>query len=108
MQNRKEFVLKRCAWYYDYKKLFCNHPGVNPSALIKSEQPIRCNGQIVNDSELGRYAKGLQEGGSPGARSIELCHKVREMSDVLQKEKQKICRYHFLETKTTISVITRL
>lgn len=61
-KTAKEIILKRCAWYYEYKQLFCNHPGVNPPALIKSEQPIRCNDQIVNDSELGRYDKGLQEG----------------------------------------------
>lgn len=52
-KTAKEIILKRCAWYYEYEELFCDHPGVNPPALIESEQPILRDGQIVNDSELG-------------------------------------------------------
>lgn len=49
----KEFILKHCVWYYKYEDLFCHHPGVNSPTLIESEQPARCDGQIVN--ELGGY-----------------------------------------------------
>lgn len=55
----KELILKRCAWYYEYKELFCDHPGVNPAAIIKSGQPSRCEGHTVNDNELGGYNKDL-------------------------------------------------
>lgn len=36
-KTAKEFILKCCAWYYKYKGLFSDHPGVNPLALIESE-----------------------------------------------------------------------
>lgn len=32
----KKLVLKRCLWYYEYKKLFCDHPGVNLPIFIES------------------------------------------------------------------------
>lgn len=38
---------------------------MNPPTLIKSEQPIDRDGQIVNSFELGSYNKDLQKGESP-------------------------------------------
>lgn len=102
---------------------------MNPPALIKSGQPIRCNDQIVNDSELGRYDKGLQEGELPlpGLEGLSDFDQDAEkegddsdssslhlaLSQIARNErraakgKTKKGWYHFLETKTTISVITR-
>lgn len=57
----KERILQRCAWYYEYEELFCDHPGLNPPTLIESEQPTRRDGRIINDLELGEE---LQEGES--------------------------------------------
>lgn len=64
-KTAKDLILQRCAWYYEYEELFCDHPGVNPPTLIESEQPTRRDGQIINDFELGEYDKDLQEGDSP-------------------------------------------
>lgn len=65
MQNRKKLVFKRYPWYYEYKKLFYDHPGVNLSIFIESQQPTRCDGQIVNNIELRGYNKDFQERKSP-------------------------------------------
>ena len=61
-KTAKEFILKRCAWYYEYEDLFSDHPGVNPPALIESEQPIRRNGRVIDDFEIGGYDQDLECG----------------------------------------------
>ena len=55
----KELILKRCVWYYKYEELFCDHPGVNPTAIIESGQPLCRGGHIIDDNELGGYDKDL-------------------------------------------------
>ena len=62
IQTIKEFIIKHCAWYYEYKELFSDHPGVNLPALIESEQSIRRNGWVIDDYELGGYDKDLERG----------------------------------------------
>ena len=63
-KTAKELILKRCAWYYEFEELFRDHPGANPHTIIESEQHTRRDGQIINDLELGRYDKDLEEGES--------------------------------------------
>lgn len=58
-KTAKELILRRCAWYYEYEELFCDHPGVNPAAIIESGQPSRREGHTVDDNELGGYDKDL-------------------------------------------------
>ena len=60
-KTAKELILKRCPWYYEYEELYCDHPAVNPPAIIESEQPTRRDGQAVNDFELGGYDRNLYE-----------------------------------------------
>ncbi len=68
-KTAKELILKRCLWYYEYKKLYCNHSALNPPAIIESEQLTRRDGQAVNDFELEGYDKDLYEGKSSPAAS---------------------------------------
>ena len=68
-KTAKKLILKRCPWYYEYEELYCDHPAVNPPAIIESEQPTRRDGQAVNDFELGGYDKDLHEGKSSLAAS---------------------------------------
>lgn len=87
-KTAKEIILKRCPWYYEYKELFCNHPGVNPPILVESEQPTRRDGQIVNDFELGGYDKDLQEEESPSPDSGGLSDQNGE-EDVVQENEDE-------------------
>lgn len=45
---------------------------MNPLTLIKSQQPIRCDGYFVNNSELKRYDKDFQKRESSLPDSIGL------------------------------------
>lgn len=58
-KTAKELILKRYVWYYKYKKLFYNHPGINLVAIIESGQPSYHKGYIVDDNELRGYDKDL-------------------------------------------------
>ena len=71
-KTANELIFKRCPWYYEYEELYCNHPSVNPPAIIELEQPTRRDGQAVNDFELGGYERDLHEGKSPPAAFGEL------------------------------------
>lgn len=61
MQNRKKLVFKYYTWYYKYKVLFYDYPGINLPTFIKLQQPICCDDEIVNDTELERYNKDFQK-----------------------------------------------
>lgn len=34
-KTAKELIFKHCSWYYKYKKLFYDYPGVNSPTFIK-------------------------------------------------------------------------
>ena len=34
-KTAKELILKRCLWYYEYEKLYCDYSTVNPPAIIE-------------------------------------------------------------------------
>lgn len=58
-RTAKELILKRCTWYYKYKKLFYNHLSINLAAIIESGQPSYHKGYNINDNELRSYDKNL-------------------------------------------------
>lgn len=64
---------------------------MNPPTLIKSEQPIDRDGQIVNSFELESYNKDLQEGESPLLDPGELSNYHQgKITNILQKIKLKM------------------
>ncbi len=71
-KTAKELIFKRCLWYYEYEEWYYDHPAVNPPAIIELEQPKCCDGQAVNNFELGCYDKDLHKGKSSPAASGRL------------------------------------
>lgn len=49
----KEYMLKKCPWYYDFESLYHDHPSVKPPAIIDYFQPPRRNGQAVKETDIG-------------------------------------------------------
>lgn len=76
----KELILKYCPWYYKYKELFCNHQRINPPFFIDSQQYLCRDGQIINNTELERYDKDLQE-------KILIPIDIEELNDQNKKDK---------------------
>ena len=66
----KEYISKKCPWFYDFEDVFHDHPGVNPLVIIESGQPPRCDGLAVEETDLGGFSKndGAAEGPSKGKK----------------------------------------
>ncbi len=31
-----EYIIKQCSWYYEFKELYREHPGVNPPLIVET------------------------------------------------------------------------
>ena len=57
----KDYILKKCPWFYKFEDIFHKHPGINPPLIIKSEQPPKRDGAAVDEDDLRSYDFDLDQ-----------------------------------------------
>lgn len=51
----KDYILKKCSWFYKFKNIFHKHVGINLPLIIESRQPLKCDGAVIDENDLKDY-----------------------------------------------------
>ncbi len=57
----KDYILKKCSWFYEFKDIFHKHPNINPPLIIDSSEPLKCDEAAVDEDDLGSYDFDLDQ-----------------------------------------------
>lgn len=51
----KDYILKKCSWFYKFKNIFHKYAGINLLLIIESRQLLKHDGTAINKNNLKGY-----------------------------------------------------